>query len=82
MKHTGIVRNMDKMGRIVLPKEMRGIFHIKAGDPLELYYDEVAATIILVPYRPGCLICGEMEGLAEFKEKKVCKSCLEKMRLD
>jgi transcriptional pleiotropic regulator of transition state genes len=82
LKNTGIVRKIDELGRVVLPKEMREVFRIKVGNPLEFYYDEVAATIILIPYRPGCLICGEMEGLIEFRKKKVCKSCLEKLKLE
>lgn len=35
-KHTGIVRRIDDLGRIVIPKEIRRRFHIKEGDPLEI----------------------------------------------
>ena len=40
MKATGIVRRIDELGRIVIPKEICRSLHIKEGDPLELYtYD-------------------------------------------
>ena len=39
MKATGIVRRIDDLGRIVIPKEIRRSFRIKEGDPLEIYTD-------------------------------------------
>ena len=38
-KHTGIIRRIDDIGRIVIPKEVRRRFHIKDGDPLEIGED-------------------------------------------
>ena len=41
MKNTGIVRRIDDLGRIVIPKEIRASFHIEEGDPLEMWlYDD------------------------------------------
>ena len=42
MKATGIVRRVDDLGRIVIPKEIRRTLHIKEGDPLEIYIDDNA----------------------------------------
>lgn len=39
MKHTGVVRRIDDLGRIVIPKEIRRNFNIKEGDPLEISTD-------------------------------------------
>jgi stage V sporulation protein T len=39
MKATGIVRRIDDLGRVVVPKEIRNTLGIKEGDPLELYVD-------------------------------------------
>ena len=39
MKATGIVRRIDDLGRIVIPKEIRQTMRIRAGDPLELFLD-------------------------------------------
>lgn len=40
MRATGIVRNIDDLGRIVIPKEIRRTIGIKEGDPLEIYVTE------------------------------------------
>ena len=39
MKTTGIVRRIDDLGRVVIPKEVRRTLHIHEGDPLELFVD-------------------------------------------
>ena len=39
MKATGIVRRIDDLGRIVIPKEIRRTLRIKEGDPLEIFTD-------------------------------------------
>lgn len=50
MKSTGIVRKVDELGRIVLPKELRNTLEIKEKDPLEIFVDE--DKIILRKYTP------------------------------
>ena len=40
MKATGIVRKIDEMGRIVIPKEMRNHLNIAVGDPIEFFTDD------------------------------------------
>lgn len=40
MKVTGIVRRMDELGRVVIPREIRERFHIKEGDPLEIFTED------------------------------------------
>ena len=37
MRATGIVRRVDDLGRVVIPKEIRRTCHIKEGDPLEIF---------------------------------------------
>ena len=39
MKHTGMVRRIDDLGRVIIPKEIRNNFNIKEGDPLEISID-------------------------------------------
>jgi stage V sporulation protein T len=52
MKATGIVRRIDDLGRVVLPKELRKNFGIAEGDPVEIFTDK--NTIILRKYNPAC----------------------------
>ena len=40
MKATGIVRRIDDLGRVVIPKEIRRTMHIREGDPLEIFTDK------------------------------------------
>lgn len=50
MKATGIVRRIDDLGRVVIPKEIRRSLSIKEGDPLELFVDGKA--VCFVKYSP------------------------------
>ncbi len=45
MKATGIVRRVDDLGRIVIPKEIRRTLRIREGDPLEIYTDKDGGVI-------------------------------------
>ena len=74
MKSTGIVRNVDNLGRIVLPIELRRTFHIEVGDPVELFVQ--GDKIILRRYQPGCIFCGKENNLRTFGDYKVCESCV------
>ena len=51
MKATGIVRRIDDLGRIVIPKEIRRTLRIKEGDPLEIFTDK-EGEVILKKYSP------------------------------
>jgi len=51
MKATGIVRRIDDLGRVVVPKEIRRTLHIREGDPLEIFTDR-EGEIILKKYSP------------------------------
>ena len=58
MKATGIVRRIDDLGRVVIPKEIRRTMRIREGDPLEIYTDK-DGEVIFKKYSP-------MGELAEF----------------
>ena len=77
MKSIGIVRKMDNLGRVVIPKELRKIMDIPVKSPLEVFVD--GDKIIFTKYNPGCTICGNMEEVLEWKNKNVCKDCLTEM---
>ena len=64
MKATGIVRNLDQLGRIVIPKETRKMFNLNEGEPVEIFTD--GDKIIIKKYNPGCQCCGNMENIKDF----------------
>lgn len=45
MKATGIVRRIDDLGRIVIPKEIRRSLHIREGDPLEIFLEKDGGVV-------------------------------------
>lgn len=77
MKSTGIVRQVDELGRIVIPKELRRNLEIKPKEPLEIFVDE--DMIILKKYVPACIFCGQTKDIVPFKNKNICPDCKEEL---
>ena len=46
LKATGVVRRIDDLGRVVIPKEIRKTLRIKEGDPLEIFTDKEGEVIL------------------------------------
>lgn len=63
MKATGIVRRIDDLGRVVIPREIRRSMGIAEGDPLELYVDTESNGIVFVPYHSEA--SSKLKGIAE-----------------
>ena len=78
MKTTGIVRQMDSLGRIVLPIELRRTLDIAQKDSLEIYVE--GDQIILKKYEPTCVFCGNSSDIISFKGKNVCPDCLKELK--
>lgn len=74
MKSTGIVRNTDELGRIVLPKELRDILGIRTKERLEIYIE--GSKIIIERCEKGCSVCNSNVDLKKFKNKLVCSNCI------
>ncbi len=78
MKVTGIVRRVDELGRVVLPKELRKTYDIKEKDPIEIFVDE--DKIILKKYEPACIFCDNASDVSVYKRKNICKECFEELK--
>lgn len=79
-RNTGMVRNIDALGRIVLPMELRRTLGIEIGDPFEIFVEEEDERLILRKYRTReCMFCASTEGLSYFKDYFICNSCLERV---
>ena len=78
LKSTGIIRNIDEVGRIVIPKEMRTNMNMSSSDPIEIYVE--GDKIILTKYVDSCIFCGSKDDLFEFKGKKACQTCIEELK--
>ncbi len=77
MKATGIVRKIDELGRIVLPIELRRTLGVAEKDYLEIFVEN--NQIVLKKYEPSCVFCGSVENVVQFKEKNICKHCMEEI---
>ena len=75
MKATGIVRRIDDLGRVVIPKEIRRTMRIREGEPLEIFTDK-EGEVILKKYSPigelGDFAMQYAEALSKTSEHIVC----------
>lgn len=78
MKSVGVVRKIDELGRIVLPKELRLSLGINEGDQMEIYVE--GDSVLLRKYEPTCVFCGDTRNVAVYKEKNVCASCMRELK--
>ncbi|MGL4308766.1 MAG: AbrB/MazE/SpoVT family DNA-binding domain-containing protein [Mycoplasmoidaceae bacterium] len=77
MKKLGLIRKIDKLGRLVLPRELRRTLDMNVGDPIEFFADD--RSIIIKKYNPGCLSCGELGvNMKEVNGIRLCKECLKR----
>lgn len=78
MKSTGVVRSLDKLGRIVLPIELRRVLDLKETDCLEIFTE--GEQVILKKYCPACIFCGEAKNVINYKGKNLCSKCINEIQ--
>ena len=77
LKALGIVRTVDRLGRIVLPADLRKSLDYGIDEPLEIFVDDDKR--ILKKYNSTCLFCGSTENTVKYKDKLVCAECAKKL---
>lgn len=78
MKSTGIVRKVDGLGRIVLPKELRDVLEIYEGTPLEILVEDERIIVQKFVSSKACVITGVVsDDNIEIGGKYVSKQALE-----
>ena len=79
MKNLEITRNMDELGRIVLPIEVRRALGLAEKEAVDFFLDEMDEALILKKHSPTCLCCAGTEGLKRLPNGAyLCGTCLEK----
>lgn len=74
----GMVRPVDKMGRVVIPKEFRKHLNIENDvDSFEISLE--GDKIVLKKFQPTCIFCNKLGPSVSFGEYTVCKDCIEKL---
>lgn len=77
MKATGIVRNLDNLGRVTLPIELRRKLHMDIKEPVEIFVD--GDKIILKKYEPADIFTGSQEDLIEYQGKMISKETVKRL---
>lgn len=78
MKSSGMIRPVDKMGRVVIPKEIRAQLKVENNvDSFEISMD--GDKIILKKYYPACIFCGKPNQTVAYLDHMVCRDCIEKL---
>lgn len=78
MRTTGVIRPVDPMGRVVIPKEIRRQLKIENGkDSFEIYMD--GDKVILKKFAPACVFCGNILDTVNLEGHNVCVNCIDKL---
>ena len=75
-----MIRAIDKLGRIVLPVEMRRALHVKEGDEIVLVLHTKENTVTLKSHVKTCIFCHAKKSLFPFMHRLVCKDCLDDLK--
>ncbi len=75
----GIVRRIDELGRLVIPKEYRKIFGIDVGDQLDMTLS--GDGILIRKVQHACVFCGSQDDLGMFRNRLVCAACVAALRV-
>ena len=78
MRTTGIIRGIDEVGRIVIPKEYRRMLKVNdKEDSLEISME--GDRIVLRKHMPACTFCGSADGMIEYSGYKICRNCVDNL---
>lgn len=82
MRNSGYVRQVDSLGRLVLPIDLRKALGVQSGDSVEIFLDGDNKRVILQKYNlptPTCIFCGSQKDVISFKNQNVCKTCMDEI---
>ena len=78
MKSSAITRQLDALGRVVIPVEMRRNLNIGTRDFVEIYSED--DRIIIKKAGENCIFCGSPENLLIFRDRYICSECLAQLK--
>lgn len=77
MKYTGIIKQIDSLGRFKIPKELLEPYHIKPQTYIQI--SRKGKTIVLTTLKHRCIFCFSNENIHVFMGKAICKNCMEQL---
>lgn len=78
MQTLGIIRKADNLGRLVLPKPFRDRLGLQRDTDLAITFD--GESIVIRKVADGCIFCGETENTSLFDNRRICQSCLVRLK--
>jgi AbrB family transcriptional regulator, transcriptional pleiotropic regulator of transition state genes len=73
-----VIKKIDNLGRVVVPKGYRMMLGLQPGDPLDVEVD--GGRLMISPHKDGCTFCGMPEGVQIYLDKSICPDCLEQIK--
>lgn len=77
MSYTGMERCIDKLGRVVIPMEIRKSLNLPTDTPLAISVE--GNKIIFEKSIRACILCGTLDDVKDINGKRICKKCLAEM---
>ena len=74
----GVVKELDHLGRSVIPKEMRRTLQIKDKDLLEVSLEN--GRIVIEKFRDCCVICSSLDQLLNVNGVSICQLCINQLK--
>ncbi len=78
MQYVGVIRRIDPMGRIVIPKEYRDKLKMSEHDPVEVLL--MNNSLVVKKTSTACAFCGTSDDLLDFEDGMICLGCAEKIK--
>jgi AbrB family transcriptional regulator, transcriptional pleiotropic regulator of transition state genes len=73
-----VIKKIDNLGRVVVPKGYRLMLGLKPGDALDVEVD--GDRLVIAPHRDGCTFCGDETVEQAYLSKHICSNCIEQIR--
>jgi AbrB family transcriptional regulator, transcriptional pleiotropic regulator of transition state genes len=73
-----VIKKIDNLGRVVVPKGYRLMLGLKPGDALDVEVD--GDRLVIAPHRSGCTFCGDEDVAQAYLSKHICSNCIEQIR--
>jgi AbrB family transcriptional regulator, transcriptional pleiotropic regulator of transition state genes len=73
-----LIKKIDNLGRVVVPKGYRMMLGLQPGDPLDVEVD--GGRLMISPHKDGCTFCGMPDGLHSYLDKSICPGCLDQLK--
>lgn len=78
MRKNLAIREIDSIGRIVIPVQLRRALKLDKKSLVEVYIED--DHILIKKHVPTCVFCGSEDNICKFSEKPVCRVCISKIK--